>query len=43
MNEGEEHFRVTMFFPLQDNDGNVFDEEIWEWWRDEQFSQGLRT
>src|SRR5262245_59765309 len=29
------HFRVTMFFPLRDNDGNVFEEEVWEWWRDE--------
>jgi hypothetical protein len=35
MNESEEHFRVTMFFPLRDNDGNAFEEEIWEWWRDE--------
>lgn len=24
MNESEEHFRVTMFFPLRDNDGNAF-------------------
>jgi hypothetical protein len=35
MNESEEHFRVTMFFPLRDNDGNAFEEEIWGWWRDE--------
>ena len=35
MNESGDHFRVTMFFPLSDNDGNAFEEEIWEWWRDE--------
>ena len=27
MNEGSEHFKVTMFFPLHDNDGNEFEEE----------------
>jgi hypothetical protein len=35
MNESKEHFRVTMFFPLRDNDGNAFEEEIWGWLRDE--------
>ena len=35
MNEGSEHFKVTMFFPLHDNDGNEFEEETWGWWRDE--------
>ena len=35
MNEGSEHFKVTMFFPLRDNDGNEFEEETWGWWRDE--------
>lgn len=34
MNESEKHFKVTKFFPLRDNDGNAFEEEIWEWWRD---------
>ena len=35
MNENKEHFKVTMFFPLRDNEGNTFEEETWEWWRDE--------
>ena len=30
-----EHFKTTMFFPLSDNEGNPFQEEVWEWWRDE--------
>jgi hypothetical protein len=24
-----------MFFPWEDNEGNVFDEDIWDWWDDE--------
>lgn len=35
MSESAGHFKVTMFFPLRDNDGNAFEEETWEWWRDE--------
>ena len=26
--------KVTLFFPLYDNSGDVFDEEIWKWWRE---------
>jgi hypothetical protein len=32
MDESTECFKVTMFFPLRDNEGNVFDEDTWEWW-----------
>jgi hypothetical protein len=32
MNESNEFFKVTMFFPLTDNDGNLFDEHTWGWW-----------
>ncbi len=28
-------FKVTVLFPLADNDGRPFDSEIWRWWRDE--------
>jgi len=27
--------KVTLLFPLFDNEGNFFEEEIWGWWRDE--------
>jgi hypothetical protein len=27
--------KVTMFFPLLDNDDEPFDRETWDWWRDE--------
>ena len=33
-NEGKQHFKITMFFPLADNAGNAFDEGTWDWWRD---------
>ena len=26
--------KVTMLFPIFDNDGNAFDEETVDWWRD---------
>ncbi|HEY6242690.1 MAG TPA: hypothetical protein VIX17_02015 [Pyrinomonadaceae bacterium] len=26
--------KVTMFFPLRDNDSNPFDEDTWAWWHD---------
>lgn len=26
--------KVTMFFPLYDNEGNVYDEGVWKWWRE---------
>lgn len=26
--------KVTMLFPLRDNDGRPFDEETWNWWMD---------
>lgn len=29
------HFKVTLFFPLYDNERNLFEEEIWYWWRNE--------
>lgn len=35
MNESNEFFKVTMFFPLTDNDGNLFDEHTWGVWLDE--------
>ncbi len=28
-------FKVTLLFPLQDNEGNPFPEEVWRWWSDE--------
>jgi len=28
-------YRVTVFFPLADNDGHPFERDIWNWWRDE--------
>ncbi len=34
MDKGTQHFKVTMFFPLADNEGNAFDEDTWKWWRD---------
>jgi len=35
MEEGQQHFKVTMFFPLMDNDGHPFDDDTWGWWREE--------
>jgi len=35
MSESTEYFKVTMFFPLRDNEGNEFDEDTWDWWREE--------
>lgn len=29
------YYKVTMFFPLFDNDDNPFDPDTWDWWRDE--------
>lgn len=26
--------KVTMLFPILDNDGNPFDDETWSWWYD---------
>ncbi len=28
-------WKVTMLFPLQDDEGKPFSEEIWRWWRTE--------
>ena len=28
-------FKVTLLFPISDNEGQPFSEEIWSWWRDE--------
>lgn len=27
-------FKITLFFPLSDNEGNPFEVEVWSWWRD---------
>ncbi len=35
MQSNPKSFKVTLFFPLRDNDGNAFEEETWDWWRDE--------
>jgi hypothetical protein len=35
MKEGQRYFKVTMFFPLLDNEGYPFDDDTWGWWRDE--------
>ena len=35
MQQGKRYFKVTMFFPLADNEGNLFDDDTWGWWRDE--------
>jgi len=35
MRDNNEFFKVTMFFPLADNEGNLFDQDTWGWWRDE--------
>jgi hypothetical protein len=35
MKASKELFKVTMFFPLTDNEGNLFDQDTWGWWRDE--------
>jgi hypothetical protein len=35
MQESQRYFKVTMFFPLADNEGNLFDDDTWGWWRDE--------
>ena len=30
---GREHwYQVTLLFPLRDNDGKPFEEEVWRWW-----------
>lgn len=28
-------YKVTLMFPLQDNDGNPFPMSVWDWWVDE--------
>lgn len=28
-------YKVTLFFPLKDNDGGEFEKEVWDWWTDE--------
>ena len=33
-NAGKQHFKVTMFFPLEDNEGKPFDPATWNWWHD---------
>jgi len=35
MEDDERHFKVTMFFPLTDNEGNAFADDTWGWWREE--------
>jgi hypothetical protein len=34
-NEGGQHLKVTLFFPLRDNEGDTFEEEIWDSWKKE--------
>jgi hypothetical protein len=26
-------YQVTMLFPLRDNEGERFSDEVWRWWR----------
>jgi hypothetical protein len=33
--ETEQHFKLTLFFPLRDNEGEAFEEVIWASWRNE--------
>ena len=35
MQERQQYFKVTTFFPLADDEGNLFDDDTWGWWRDE--------
>lgn len=35
MEQGKRYFKVSMFFPLTDNEGNLFDDDTWAWWREE--------
>ena len=35
MHQDRDSFKVTLLFPLRDNDGNPFDQEIWGWWWDQ--------
>ncbi len=28
-------FRVHLLFPLADNEGEPFDQDVWAWWRDQ--------
>ena len=30
-----ESLKVNLLFPLEDNDGEPFDEDVWGWWRSE--------
>ena len=32
MREPDPWYKVTLLFPLRDNDGNLFEEEVWRWW-----------
>ncbi len=33
-------FKCTVFFPLLDNEGNEFPEEVWAWWTDQGIVSG---
>jgi hypothetical protein len=35
MHQDRDSFKVTLLFPLRDNDGNPFDQEVWRWWWDQ--------
>ena len=35
MQESPDWLKVTLLFPLRDNGGNPFPEDVWDWWRDE--------
>lgn len=30
-----EAYKVTLLFPLRDNDGKEFEREVWDWWLSE--------
>ena len=32
MHDRQRWFKVTLLFPLRDNEGNAFEEEVWRWW-----------
>lgn len=39
----QESLKVTLIFPLYDNDGEPFDIEDWRWWQREMFRLGDYT
>lgn len=35
MKQRKEWYKITLLFPVFDNDGNPFPAEVWSWWADE--------